>query len=266
MDDLQSIDAVVLVGGLGTRLRSVVADRPKPLALVAGRPFLCAILDQFAEAGLRRVALCAGYCGEMVAAELGNTYGPLELRHTCESQPLGTAGAVCAALPHLESSTLLVANGDSYCEADLPAFLRFHRGRNAAVSLLLTRVADTCRFGQVQCDAAGRVLCFTEKGGHRGPGWINAGIYLIERSFVESWPRTAPLSLERDVFPSLLVSSWGGLWAFAEGGRFLDIGTLESYRASEAFLAALGRGAASRTPSPVSGRCECAAGSTSRKR
>jgi NDP-sugar pyrophosphorylase family protein len=254
MYDLPTIDAVILVGGLGTRLRSLVADRPKPLALVGGRPFLCAILDQFAAAGLRRVTLSAGHRGEMVEAELGARYGPMELCHVREERPLGTAGAVRAALPHLRSSTLLVANGDSLCEADLPALLGFHRARSAAASLLLTRLVDTSRFGRVQCDREGRVTEFLEKDGRGGPGWVNAGIYLIERNTVESWPTTTPLSLERDVFPSLTSGRHRrepqngapcGIWAFAGGGRFLDIGTPESYRESEAFLASVGRGAAS---------------------
>src|SRR5213595_3303906 len=112
MQSLREIDAVVLVGGQGMRLRGIVADRPKPLAEVAGRPFLTYVLDALVIAGVQRVTLCTGYRGEMVQAAFGDRYGALHLAYSMESRPLGTAGAVVAALPVLESPTILVTNGD----------------------------------------------------------------------------------------------------------------------------------------------------------
>src|ERR1700752_1706335 len=126
MSLLSEIDAVVLVGGQGTRLRAVVADRPKPLAEVAGRPFLAYVLDSLGAAGVSRVTLCTGYRAEMVQATFGPRYGSMHLAFSPEAQPLGTAGALLVALPTLTSRTILVANGDSLCRADLGALVRFH--------------------------------------------------------------------------------------------------------------------------------------------
>jgi NDP-sugar pyrophosphorylase family protein len=254
MHTLSELDALVLVGGQGTRLRPVVADRPKPLAEIGGRPFLTYLLDFLALAGIRRATLCTGYRAEMIQAELGQHYGPLCLRYSPETEPRGTAGAVRAALPRVESSTLLVANGDSLCEADLEEFLRFHRKRNAAVSMLLTWVDDCSRFGQIRCDEAGRIVRFAEKQQSAGPGWINAGVYLIERTVLHVWP-AGRLSFEHEVFPAL---AHGGdrraigamlrpmpmaandpsstLLGWPGGGAFLDIGTPESMADAESWL------------------------------
>jgi D-glycero-alpha-D-manno-heptose 1-phosphate guanylyltransferase len=232
-ESLSDIDAVILAGGLGTRLRSVVSDRPKPLSPVAGRPFLAYLLDQLAEAGLRRVTLCTGYRGEMVQAAFGTRYGQLQLSYSQEDHPLGTAGAVLAALGSLAAPTLLVANGDSLCRADLPAFWQFHCAQRAAASLLLSHVNDTCRFGRVELDDHRHVLRFHEKQAVSIAGWINAGLYLIERNVLAEFP-ASPLSFERDVFPALIRS--GSLCGWPGGGEFLDIGTPESFACAESFL------------------------------
>ena len=131
--------AVVLCGGLGTRLRSVVADRPKVQAEVLGRPFISYLFDQIAVAGVRRVILASGYRGEQLKHEFGERYhftkgGPavLELLYSQETEPLGTGGALRQAAQFAPKSTLLVLNGDSFCEADLGAFLKTHQERKAA--------------------------------------------------------------------------------------------------------------------------------------
>jgi D-glycero-alpha-D-manno-heptose 1-phosphate guanylyltransferase len=239
MPTLSDIDAVVLVGGQGTRLRAVVADRPKPLAEVGGRPFLKYLLDFLAAAGIRRATLCSGYRAGMIRAALGDRYGSLRLRYSEEAQPLGTAGAVLAALPTLESSTVLVANGDSLCQADLGAFLRFHQQRGSAATLLLTHADDCSRFGQVLCDDQQRIVSFAEKKQTAGPGWINAGVYLIERSALEVFP-AGPLSFEHDVFAApaagFTLHGWPG------GGAFVDIGTPESLAQAERLLPCIQNG------------------------
>jgi D-glycero-alpha-D-manno-heptose 1-phosphate guanylyltransferase len=247
---LQDLDAVILVGGQGTRLRTVVADRPKPLAEVAGRPFLSYVLDFLAAHGVWRVTLCTGHRAEMVPEALGDRQGVIRLAYSRETQPLGTAGAVLAALRTLESSTILVGNGDSLCQADLRAFLEFHRRQGCGASILLTHVHDCSRFGQVICDEHQRIVSFSEKHAGAGPGWINAGLYLIERRVLAAFS-ASPLSFERDVFPALIrdaatcrdvgpiadpsyvqreICGWPG------GGAFLDIGTPESLAQAESFL------------------------------
>jgi NDP-sugar pyrophosphorylase family protein len=234
MPNLSSATALILVGGLGTRLRPVVGDVPKPLAEVRGRPFLSYLLDQLADAGLRTVVLCTGYRGEQVRAAFGDARRGLKLLYSQEASPMGTGGAIRLAAAGLASPTVLVLNGDSYCQVDLGAFWSDHCASGARASLVLVRVEDASRFGQVELDGSGRVLRFEEKGARTGPGWINAGMYLIDRNWVEAIPSDRAVSLEREVFPLWIEQ---GLRGFRSPGRFLDIGTPASYREADQFLA-----------------------------
>jgi D-glycero-alpha-D-manno-heptose 1-phosphate guanylyltransferase len=234
MENLADVTAVVLAGGLGTRLRSVVGDRPKVLAEVAGRPFLAYLLDHLAGAGIRRAVLCTGYRAELVRAAFGERYAELGLRYSVESAPLGTGGALRAALPLLESPTVLVMNGDSYCEAELAAFFEQHRQAAAVGSLLLTRVANASRYGRVETDDSGRITQFAEKSRQQSPGWINAGIYLLQQELLDVMPSNETISLERQIFPAWIGS---GLYGFKSGGRFIDIGVPEAFAKAADFFA-----------------------------
>ena len=225
--------AFILAGGLGTRLRSVVADRPKVLAEVAGRPFITFLLDQLAIAGVRDVVLGTGYMAQLVESTLGNSYGPLTLRYSPETKPLGTGGAIRAALPRLTTPTVLVLNGDSYCDVDVAEFQRRHQESGAKASILLTHVSDSGRYGSVKTAADASVTEFAEKRPDAGPGWINAGHYLIDRGLIESIPAGQAVSIERDVFPKWIGH---GLMGVPIGRALLDIGTPESLASSEAFL------------------------------
>lgn len=229
-DGLHNLTAAILAGGLGTRLRAAVADRQKVVASVAGRPFLMRLLDQLADAGLRRMVICTGYKAEQVAEMAGKEYRGMRLRCSPEREPLGTAGALRNALPLLESDQVLVLNGDSFCETDLAAFWRAHHERNAAGSIVVREIADTRQSGRVSFDVNGAVTSFVEKGASTGPGWINAGIYLLGRALLEGIPAERSVSLEREVFP---VWIGRGLHAFPTAGKFLDIGTPESYAAAQ---------------------------------
>ncbi|MBI3865295.1 MAG: nucleotidyltransferase family protein [Planctomycetia bacterium] len=235
----------ILAGGLGTRLRTVVADRPKVLAEVLGKPFLARLLDQLADAGLKRVVLLTGYRSEQVEESFGREYRGMSLDYSVEPAPLGTAGALRLAMPKLfpstisvgrpASGTVLVMNGDSYCSADLRRFRASHENLPPGhASLVLTEVPDTSRFGKVEFAADDRVERFLEKQEAGGKGWINAGIYLIDRPLVEQIPTGRAVSIEREMFPAW--SQRQVLHAFPGAGSFLDIGTPESYRAAEAFF------------------------------
>jgi NDP-sugar pyrophosphorylase family protein len=235
MQDVSSVTAAILAGGLGTRLRSVVADKPKVLAEVCGRPFLSYLLDPLADAGLRTVVLCTGYMGQKVQAAFKDSYRGMRLVYSQEPSPLGTGGAVRFAASHLVSPTILLLNGDSYCQVDVGAFWSAHCAAGAGATLVLVRVNDAGRFGQVELDEAGRILRFEEKGTRTGPGWINAGVYLVDRQWLEMIPADKAVSLEQEVFPGWIGR---GLRGWRSSGRFLDIGTPESYRAAEEFFAA----------------------------
>jgi D-glycero-alpha-D-manno-heptose 1-phosphate guanylyltransferase len=241
---MADITGAILAGGLGTRLRSVVSDRPKVLATVLGKPFLAFLLDQLAEAGVERVVLLTGYRGEQIQEEFGDRYGHVSLDYSMETAPLGTAGALRLALPKLfpaeaaaggaRAGSVLVLNGDSYCDADLRLFRAFHEHAWADASLVLAQVADTSRFGKVETTPQNRLDRFLEKQEAGGAGDINAGIYLINHELIEEIPEGRAVSIEREMFPQWLRTHT--LLGFGSIGSFLDIGTPESYRAAEEFF------------------------------
>ncbi len=230
---LAEVTAAVLAGGLGIRLRPVVADRPKVLADVRGRPFLAYILDQLAAVGIRDVVLCTGWLGEQVEEALGSRYGSLHLTYSQESSLLGTAGALQLALPLLKSDRVLVMNGDSFCQVDLQDLWQWHQYRDAQATLVLTETEDTGRYGRVWVDEEGLVLGFDEKGSERGPGLINAGVYLLNREMLLTPTAQRAGSLERDVFPSWVGQ---GLYGYKSQAPFLDIGTPEAYAKADGFF------------------------------
>lgn len=233
MIELRHLVGVVLAGGLGTRLRSVVADRPKALADIGGQPFLTYLLEQLAHWQVREIVLCTGYLGDQIKERFGSSYKGLRLTYSTEIVPMGTAGALGLALSTVDSDTVLVMNGDSYCAADLGAFWNFHTKRSASASVLLVSNADTTRFGRVLLASDGRIVKFQEKTASAGPGLVNAGVYLIRRSLLQSLPAGEPSSLERDVFPTWIGKDFFG---FDGNCPFIDIGTPETYAAAEAFL------------------------------
>lgn len=238
-DALAGTDVLILAGGRGTRLQAVPGDVPKPLRPVRGRPFLSYLLDQVRKAGARRAVLALGYKPEafrdFVREESSDLF---EVEISVESEPLGTGGAMRAALPRLSTESVLAMNGDSYVDADLGRLAAAHRTRKARFTILLAKVDDASRYGGVEIDADGAVLRFVEKG-RSGPGLVNAGLYLLRRGAIEEIPAGRVVSLEREVLPAQI-----GRGFYAESGDFpfLDIGTPESYRAADAFFAKPGGG------------------------
>jgi D-glycero-alpha-D-manno-heptose 1-phosphate guanylyltransferase len=226
--------AAILAGGLGTRLRSVITSKPKVLAEVSGSPFLEYVLRQIKELGITKVVLCTGYLASQIESVFGYEWQGLELVYSKELQPLGTAGALRLALPNLSGPTVLVLNGDSFYRGSLDGLLKTHRARNARATLLLAHVESTTRFGTVEIADSGEVQRFLEKDPTRvGPGWVSAGVYVMEREGIATIPQGRAVSLERETFPALISS---GLFAFCGPGQFLDIGTPESYVQASQFV------------------------------
>jgi len=239
---LAAIPVAILAGGLGTRLRTSIGEHSKVIAEVNGRPFLAYLLDQIARFGFRDVVLCVGWQADAVEAALGARHGPLRLRYSREPAPLGTGGALRLALPLLDAPAAMVMNGDSYCDVDLAAAWAWHREKHAAATLVLVEVADTSRYGRVELgagDASDSICRFVEKQQGSTPGWINAGIYLLERSRIESIAADRALSFERDVLPGWVGS---GLMGHRARARFIDIGTPQSYSAASRFFEVHARG------------------------
>jgi D-glycero-alpha-D-manno-heptose 1-phosphate guanylyltransferase len=219
------MQAIVLAGGLGTRLRGVVPDLPKPMAGVAGRPFLAWILDRLADAGFERVVLAVGYRHEAIRAHFGEVYRGVPLRYSVEDAPLGTGGAIRLAGDHVGHYPVFVLNGDTFLELDYRAMLAAHAGSGALMSVATCRVPDVGRYGALEL-VHGRIAAFREKG-PAGPGVINAGTYLLSRGIVDMIPPGVPFSFEQQ----LLGPRVGELRpaAYLAEGLFIDIGVPEDY-------------------------------------
>lgn len=222
--------ALILAGGLGTRLRGVVTDLPKPMAPVAGRPFLEYLLLQLARHGLTEVVLSTGHLAEKVSEHFGSGEQlGLHLSYSRERSPRGTGGAIKLATPLIGGQAVLVMNGDSVVDADLTEVAEGHRERNALATMVLTRVEDTSRYGAVEIGDGGEIERFVEKREGAGAGLINSGVYLLSPQVLQEIPDAErPVSLEREVFPSLVGR---GFYGHSVDGFFKDIGVPEDYRA-----------------------------------
>jgi len=226
--------AVLLVGGMGTRLRPVVPSIPKPLAVVGERPFLELLVRQLCHQDIRRLVMCTGYRAQQIEHDLGDGHSwDATIEYSREPQPLGTAGAVKFAEPFLrEVSDFLVMNGDSFLEIDLPQLIQFHRSHGGPATMAVVPVENAGRYGTVFVDATNRVSKFVEKTGYDSPGLINAGVYVFNRDLFQHIS-DGQVSLEKDVFPQLLDM---GVYAMQQQGLFIDIGTPTDYiRAQQLF-------------------------------
>ena len=232
---LSGLDVVILAGGLGTRLRDVLPDTPKVMAPVDGKPFLRYVIDRLRVFGARRVVLSLGHLADDVVTYVnGEDWNGLEVVIHVEPEPMGTGGALREVLSLIETDTIMAMNGDAFARTDLDSFLDFHRSRGATISILLTFVHDVGRYGVVEADDDGHVLSFDEKPRDGdGGGYVNAGVYLFERSAIEGIATGRPVSLEREVFPR---ECGRGLYGLKGSFPFIDIGTPESYGSARDFL------------------------------
>ena len=232
----EDVPVVLLVGGLGTRLRAVLPSTPKPLAFVGNIAFLQLLVLQLRAQGMRRLVMCAGYLADQIEAQLGDgSKWNAEIEYSKETRPLGTAGAVKFAERYLEqASEFLVMNGDSFLEMDLRQLLHFHREHGGLISMAVRRVPNAARYGTVHLDTRNRITGFAEKAGAEAPGMVNGGVYVFSRSVLQYIP-DGPASLEKEIFPRLLSQ---GMYATEQDGMFIDIGTPEDYaRAQELWRA-----------------------------
>jgi len=231
------VPAVLLVGGLGTRLQSVLPSTPKPLARVGDTPFLELLVLQLRSQGIRRLVMCTGHLADQIEGEFGNGHKwDVGIAYSRETRPLGTAGAIKMAERHFrQDSDFLVMNGDSFLEMNLRRFVDFHREQDGLVSMAVRRVQDAARYGTVEVNSQNRIVGFREKSGANVPGTINAGVYAFKRAVMGHIPN-GQVSLEKDVFPRLLDQ---GMYALEQHGMFIDIGTPEDYARAQELRASL---------------------------
>ena len=229
--DPNQIDVVILCGGKGERLQGVVKDRPKPMAEVAGRPFLDILIDYAAAFGFKRFILCAGYMGDVIKEYYQRREGlSVKVVVSQEKEPLGTAGAVKNAQALIKSSPFLAMNGDSLCKLDLLKFIRFHEEKDASFSMALARSKGGSDYGRVDIDNSGRIISFNEKTEARQNDLINAGIYLLDSEIFSAIPSGERSSLEHDIFPKITE---GGFYGYITEEELIDIGTPDRYLAAQ---------------------------------
>ena len=223
-------EAVILAGGLGTRLRSVVSDLPKVMAPVAGKPFLGWIIGRLQSRGIKRIVLSLGYKHEAITAYTSAAFPGLEIIPCIEEEPLGTGGGIRLAMEQARSAHPLVLNGDTFFDVDINALAALHHRAHAHCSLALKPLRDFDRYGVVTTATDGRVTGFQEKR-HYTEGLINGGVYLIDRSrfLAEALPKKC--SFEKDYLESYTTTRL--FYGLPQDRYFIDIGIPEDYEKAQ---------------------------------
>lgn len=229
-------EAIVLAGGMGTRLRSVVADVPKPMAEVNGRPFLAYLLDELNSQGLETVVLAVGYKREVIIDYFGEKYKNLTIRYSVEEEALGTGGGIKQATGLIDGEDVLVLNGDTFFHADYQELYCFYREKNADFVLALKEMKDFDRYGTVLVGEDGKVLGFEEKA-FKAQGLINAGVYLFRKDLLDDETLQEKFSFEKEILEKMYATK--AFFGLAFDVYFIDIGIPTDYERSQTDFAAL---------------------------
>jgi len=224
-------EAIILAGGKGTRLNEVVKDIPKVMAPVNGRPFLEYVLDYLGEFIIEHVVLSVGHMKESVISHFGNQYKNIRIDYSIEDEPLGTGGAMKKAFELIEGNRAFVMNGDTLFKLDLTRHFDFHTIRKTYFSLTLREVPDVSRYGAVEVDEERKITAFCEKGEKKGKGFINGGVYLVNKKFFERNSFPEVFSLEKDCFETLVDT--GQFYGLICRQYFIDIGIPEDYEKAQ---------------------------------
>lgn len=227
-----TFQAIILGGGLGTRLRPAIGDKPKVMADIGGRPFIELILDRLVQQGLNQAILGLGYRHECISSHFGHSYAGVPLVYSVESEPLGTGGAVRKALALAGRWPCFVLNGDTLTDLDFSGMLNRHSTEGHQLGIGVVYQSNVSRFGAVEVEG-GRVVQFLEKGAV-GPGWINSGTYLMAVDIFDGFSMPDCFSLERE----FLAPNLSRLrpFAFESRGAFLDIGVPDDYEHAKALF------------------------------
>ena len=229
--------AIVLCGGLGTRLGLLTKDMPKPLLMVAGKPFIAHVLDRLTQAGISGFVLAAGFHWAKLRHFIGEDWNGVPVQYSIESEALGTGGAIKNALSSQNIQDSLIVNGDTLFDIDIPKFVHFAIRTQALACIALRKVEDCTRYGKVTVDAGGRIMSFGEKG-HQGAGLINGGVYFLRSTALDSIPLTT-FSFE-SVFLQNMHSS-EPIFGMPFDDYFIDIGIPADLHRAQTELLALNK-------------------------
>jgi D-glycero-alpha-D-manno-heptose 1-phosphate guanylyltransferase len=219
--------AIILAGGFGTRLKSVVSDVPKPMAPILEKPFLTYLLGYLNAFQIKQVVLSTGYLSSIIENYLGNNFNGIKLRYSIEEEPLGTGGAIKKALQEVSDENTLVLNGDSFLDLDIFAFSSFYTENNFEGLLACRSVDNAGRYGTLKVNN-NQIVEFKEKTGTNELGLINGGVYLLNKEhYLKNTPTSLAFSIEKDYFEKQCQHSRFG--AYKCDGYFIDIGIPEDY-------------------------------------
>jgi len=226
------MEAILLAGGLGTRLHGVTGDSyPKSLAEVDGRPFIHYIIKYLQSMGVTRFIFAVSHHAQMIVDSVNKEFPNLDTEFSYEQQPLGTGGAIKQALSYVHNDKVLVVNSDSFMEFSLEKFLKFANTNNAELAIVCTRVEDINRFGAADIATDSKLIKFFEKG-QQGAGYINSGIYLINKNHPKLSSLEGKFSFENELLANVNVS----VYAMKNKGLFFDIGTPDDYESAQMLL------------------------------
>jgi len=231
------MEAIILAGGLGTRLREQLPDLPKPMAPIGGRPFLEHQIDYWIEQGVRNFILSVGYKREAIEGRFGARYRDAEIAYAVEDKPLGTGGGLVLSAEKLKRrDRFILLNGDTFFEVDLSEMKKMHRRENSDVTVALHQVEENTRYGSVKLAGDGRITDFSGAP-DAGNSLINGGVYIINRAALENtkWRAGDSFSIENDLFPAM-IESGVRFYGYISDGCFIDIGVPEDYKRAAELL------------------------------
>ena len=228
-----SVDAIILAGGKGTRLKSVVSDVPKPMALVNKRPFISYILDQLIDFGVEDAYLSVGYRHDVIMSYFGNRYKTIRLHYVVEDEPLGTGGGIRLACETAISDDVLILNGDTFFNSDIQSLISTHKNSDATMTIALKQMDQVNRYGMVELSNS-VISAFTEKTEELKDGLINAGMYVLNRKQFLNSTESGVFSMEKDYMEKRVTD--GVVFGKELEGYFIDIGIPNDYHLANGYF------------------------------
>ncbi len=226
--------AIILAGGLGTRIKKIYPDLPKPVIPVAGKPFLFWLVEYLIGQGIKEIFVSTGYLADKIEkAFINNNFKKIKISFIREDESLGTGGAVRLAAQSIDADQTFVCNGDTICHAQLSDIEKTVIETGCSVAVLISKLENVLSYGSVIIDDTNRITSFSEKNTSVKHGWVNAGIYCVDTQWARSLVDDIPLSMEKDVFPSILSDK---IRAVKTDKPFIDIGSEEGLRNAEKFF------------------------------
>ncbi len=227
-------EAVILAGGLGTRLRPAVRHLPKSMAEINGRPFLDYQLGYLEEWGIEHIVISVGYKSEIIKKHFGPSFKSKEIDYAVENEPLGTGGGTKKSFESIKGDAAFILNGDTFFKVDLQQLFEFKKNKEIHVCMSLLKVDDVSRYGSVETDKDFRITGFAEKGIKKGKGYINGGVYIIDKNYFLDFDFPDKFSIEKDFFEKYYQKEQ--FYGMVSNSYFIDIGIPEDYeRAKKEF-------------------------------